>query len=258
MVSDTGEPPFDFETGQDQHFILPKVGGRISVYWPLEHQYFPGAVHAISQDGQLVVLYDDEVAEPWDLQKEHWQFSSAASIVNTHPSGFTLSLQSNVQDVLSEMYIALGNRPFLQHQAQAFEQSPLVIAYRREEEKYLMNAKTVPRSGEPKLASIIGSHTTSKLKLKDYQSLKSKACIAAHGSEDWDKDLLVSGCNMRPPIGLRAICSTATARKWRLVCVDADATCLQTGPADCKVYVIPPRESLHRTVLHWPRANCNT
>lgn len=98
-------------------------------------------------------------------------------------SNFALTLESSEQETLSEMYTAFGNRPFLQHQAKAFEQSPLVNAYRKVEVKFLMNVKTVPRSSVPKSANIIGSHTIYKLKLNDDQSLKLKAHIAPHGMQ---------------------------------------------------------------------------
>lgn len=39
--------------------IIPHVGDKIEVYWPLENKYYPGTVEAKQDDGKLSVAYDD-------------------------------------------------------------------------------------------------------------------------------------------------------------------------------------------------------
>lgn len=69
-------------------------------------------------------------------------------------SGFGLTLDSNKQVVLTEFSIVLGNRSFMQPNAQAFDQAPLFDAY-GEEEKFIMNVKCVPWQSVPKSPNLI-------------------------------------------------------------------------------------------------------
>ena len=110
-------------------------------------------------------------------------------------------------------------------------------AYKKEEEKFLLNVEVVPRSSIPRDANIIGCHTVYKIKLNDDKSLKLKARIAPHENEDSEKENLHTKCCMCPPLGIRVMNIIATQRKWRIVRVDADSAFLQTGPAQRKVYV---------------------
>lgn len=100
------------------------------------------------------------------------------------------------------MFDVLGNRSFLRHHAQGFDQAPMVNAYREEEKKFLLNVRQVPRDAVPKTANIIGSYTVYKLKVNDDDNLKLKARIAPHGNEDSDKENLHTDCCMCPPIGI--------------------------------------------------------
>lgn len=45
---------------------------------------------------------------------------------------------------------------------------------------------------------------------------------------------------MCPPLGIRVVSSTATIRKWRCVCTDAERAFMQTGQSQRDVYVYPP------------------
>ena len=64
------EPPGDFTCANSKNTHnssvsdspnddLPATGDRISVYWPLENQYFPGTVNSIESNGFRVIQYDD-------------------------------------------------------------------------------------------------------------------------------------------------------------------------------------------------------
>ena len=216
----------DFNGTNDE--TLPISGDRISIFWPIDNRYYTGTVQSVESDGIRVVHYDDDDVEKLNLSTENWKYDAT---VSASTSGFSNTLQSNEQEVLSDMLSALGNRSFLRHQAQAFDQSVIVNAYNKEEENFVANVKIVPRSSVPKSANIIGSHTIYKLKQNDDQSLKLKARIAPHGNEDSDKENLHTECCMCPPLGIRIISTTATVRGWRIVRADAKSAFLQTGPA---------------------------
>lgn len=114
---------------------------------------------------------------------------------------------------------------------------------------FLNNVKCVPRSSVPDIANIIGSHTVYKITVNDDESLKLKATIALHGNEDPDKSNLHTKCCMCPLLGIRVVSSTATIRRRRCVCTDAEAAFMQTGKSSRDVYVIPPIESGFRNIL---------
>lgn len=242
---------FDMDSDSEQLYTaednqLPETGERVEIFWPLENQFFSGTIGNVHEDGTRDVHYDDDDFEVLNLDTENWKLETTASALQ---AGFEYTLHSNEQDVLSNMVDKLGHKPFLRHHAQAFDQAPLINAYRKEEDNFLSNVKIVPRSCVPVNANVIGSHTIYKIKANDDQTLKLKARIAPHGNEDSDKSNLRSDCNMCPPIGIRIVSSTATIRKWRVVRADAETAFLQTGPAARDVYVIPPRESTHRNTL---------
>lgn len=140
----------------------------------------------------------------------------------------------------------LGNRPFMLHHAQVFDQFAVVNAYVTEEAKFLQNVKRIPRSSLPKNANVVSSHTVYRIKMEDDDSLLLKARIAPHGNEDSDTDNLKSDCCMYPPLGIRIILSIAIIKKWRVLKIDVKSAFLQSRPAERDVYVNPPRESKRR------------
>ena len=70
-----------------------------------------------------------------------------------------IELANSEGDVLSTMLEHFGNKSFLKHQAQGFEQFPLVIAYRKEEDTILKTVQPVPKCSVLAGANIISSHT---------------------------------------------------------------------------------------------------
>lgn len=144
-----------------------------------------------------------------------------------------------------------GNKPFLRHHAQGFDQFPLVNAYKAEEETFLKTARPVPKDKIPPSSNIISSHTLYKVKMNDDGSLKLKARIAPHGNEDDLKDTLSKDCSTCPPTGLRILESIASLFGWTLYKADVKAAFLQTGLAQRDVYVRPPRESEMKGTHLW-------
>lgn len=144
-----------------------------------------------------------------------------------------------------------GNKSFMKHQAQGFDQFPIVNAFQREQDKFLKTVRPVLKNKVPAGSNIIGSHTLYKVKTNNDGSLKLKARIAPHGNEDDLKFVLNKDCSTCPPTGLRILESIASVHGWRVYKADVSAAFLQTGKAERDVYVRPPRESPAKTTHLW-------
>lgn len=227
--------------------MRPSEGDRVEIFWPLDDTYYPGKVTSIEDDGRCTIEYDDEVRETLNMVDEVWRFEQQS--VNASTLGVIKTLTSNEQEVLSSMMEQLGQRPFLLHHAQGFEQSVLHNAYEREEQKYIATVKRVQRRQVPRDANIVSSHVVYKIKVEDDDSLPLKARIAPQGNEDSDTENHRSDCCTCAPIGIRAVTTVAAIRRWRIVKIDVEMAFHQSGPADRKVYVRPPRESRLRNEL---------
>lgn len=115
--TNTDEAPCNFEIRSDQDCVLRKAGDCIHVYWPLEHKCCPGTVHSIYEDTKHIIHYDYEDVETLELENEIWKFDKFVSGTKPGTSNFNITLKNTEQDPLSEMFSALGNRSFLQHEA---------------------------------------------------------------------------------------------------------------------------------------------
>lgn len=78
------DPPGDYSGANN----IPVAGDRISVYWPLDEQYYSGTVDAIQPNGLHTIKYDDNDVETLDLSKDTWRnetsvFSMASKFVKT-------------------------------------------------------------------------------------------------------------------------------------------------------------------------------
>lgn len=136
-----------------------------------------------------------------------------------------------------------GNKPFIKHQAQGFEQFPVINSYNAEEESFLKTVQLPPRSQFPHGANSISSHTLYKVKQNYDVALTLKARIAHHGNEDDLKHLLNKDCPTCPPTGLRVLDSISSLCGWTVYNADVKAAFLQTRKAYGDVYVRPSRES---------------
>lgn len=232
----------EYHTIDDPSISLPGPGDRIEILWPLDNCFYPGVVSSVENNVHHI-NYEDGDAESLKLEDEEWRFGatlSSSSVFTGH------SLISNEQHVLSLMLETLGNKSFMRHHAQGFQQAVLYKAYQEQELEFVKRVSRIPISEVPESANVISSHTIYKIKFNDDKSLKLKARIAPHGNEDSLKNDLRSECCMCSPSGVRIVLSIASLRGWRLSKADVKSAFLQTGKAQRDVYVVPPRESLDR------------
>lgn len=178
------------------------------------------------------------------MENETWRFEQSLDSV---PSGFSLSLERNEQEVLSDVDDVLGYRPFHRHQCQAFDQWLIISSYIEDEKIIFENVKVVPRSAVSKSANIICSHVIYRIKSDDKNLFKFRARIAPHGNEDSEKDNLHIDCCLCPQIGIPFfLCVTASKMKWRVVRFDNQSAFLKTGKPSRDVSVRPPAECSQR------------
>lgn len=227
----------------------PLMGENVAIFWPLDNTYYPGTVTAI-EDGISTILYEDGEIEVLNMSDETWKYQEDKDTVASASSS-TLELQSNEQEILSQLSKFFGNKPFLRFQCQGFEQFPLINAYRKEEVQFLNIVKPVLIESVPRNANIIDSHTLYKVKHNDDDTLALKARIAPHVNEDRDKEELTTDCATCSPSGIRVVKSMASLKGWKLKRGDAKGAFLKTGDAERDVWMIPPRESDMRKTHRW-------
>lgn len=144
----------------------------------------------------MTVNYDDGDRERLNLSDEIWHFEHSTMSASTSQSVNNQSGVPRVVDAepddLNLMEEHFGNKSFMKHQAQGFEQYTLNKSYDAEETSFLNTVKIVPHSDVPSDANIVNSHVLYKVKNNDDGSLKLKARIAPHCNEDDLKDFLTS------------------------------------------------------------------
>ena len=243
----------------------PKVtrGDRVKVYWPEDRQNYPGVVKTLHHDGQVTILYDDGETERLNMDNEDWDYEDQQSTVSassgairesasTGDSSTEAPLVTDTEPIeLKKLLEHFGNKSFLKHQAQGFEQYVIVNAYNAEEENFIKTVKVVSKSDVPEGANVASSHVLYKVKHKDDGSLKLKARIAPHGNEDDMRRILSKDCTTCPPTGLRIVESIASLKGWKIKKADVKAAFLQTGAATRDVYVKPPRECGMKSTHMW-------
>ena len=243
---DTDHRDTDDDNDTNSDPVQPQVGDAIEVFWPMDSQYYPGSVTEISDSGYHTVTYDDGDTEALLINEENWRFANTlqSSTVTSLPM-----LESNEQTSVGRIFDFFGNKPFLRHQAQGFDQAALENAYSAEETAFLKTVQPIPRSAVSDDANIIGSHTIYKIKSNDDKSLKIKARIAPHGNEDSMKSEMKSDCCICSPTGVRIVLTFAALFGWKVRRDDALTAFLQTGEAQRAVYVVPPKECRDRRFL---------
>lgn len=158
----------------------PIVGDEILVYWPDDDTYYPGTVHSIDDD-QHTIHYDDGDIEKLSMENEIWMYqnheSNAAGNGSAAVTGNSSSLQvvSTEDEVLQELVAFFGNKAFLKHQSQGFQQFPMLNAYEKEEEQFLKTVDVIPIQDFKKKLTIINSHVIYKVKKDDEEKLKLKS-----------------------------------------------------------------------------------
>lgn len=220
------------------------------MFWPDDNEYYPVIIQFANDDGRLNVDYDDDNSECLDMSKETCNLPQAGS-ANTKTNPAVIELSSSESDVLSDMSTHFGNKSFLKHQAQGFEQSPLLNAYRKEKETFSKTVRLIPKFIVPAGANIVSSRTLYKVKQNDDGYLKLKARIAPHGNEDDLKNVLNKDCYTCTPTIPRVLDYVACLPGWSVYKADVEAAFLQIGESHRDLYVRPSRESQTRTTLLW-------
>ena len=204
-------------------------------------------------NGEVTVLYDDGQKERLNMDAELWHFENETHNVSANSGTMVTApvIDDKEPVVLQRMLAHFGNKTFLHHEAQGFEQFALVKAYMHEEDSFTKTVKIVPRDKLPNGANVVNSHVLYKIKKNDDVSLKLKARIAPHGNEDNIKNDLSTDCTTCPPSGLRIVESVASLHGWKVHKADVKSAFLQTGAAMRDVFVKPPRESGMRSTHMW-------
>lgn len=89
------------------------------------------------------------------------------------------------------------------------------------------------------------------MKIRDDESLQLKARIALHRNEDSLTYEMISDCSICSLTGVHILTSIVSIRKWLMTKVNVKSAFLQTGKAERKVYVVPPKEATDRFKLLW-------
>lgn len=101
-----------------------------------------------ASNGHVKVNYDDGGRERIDMTKQTWKILPASFATSLQDSTAP-ELSSTVSSVLVAMEQYFGNKPFLKHQVQGFEQFPQVNAFRKVGETFLNTVRTVPKTQVP-------------------------------------------------------------------------------------------------------------
>lgn len=196
----------------------PNVGDRISDFWPLDNQAYLGIGQSAERDGRLNILYDDGDTEFLNLKNEAWSFihdvpMTSASAITTQG----LHLQSIESKVLSALKSHFGNKAFMKHIAQGFEQlQALVNSFKSEEYEFIKTVTPIPLSKSPQNATVINSHVIYKIKQSEKGCLNLKSRIASHGNKDDEKDNLTKDCSNYPPTVQGILESIASLYGWKI------------------------------------------
>lgn len=112
--------------------VLPELGERIAVFWPLEEQYCSGTIHSIDPNGCHVVHCDENDIDVLHQTKEN---SKMDCCILLSIKVITNVLESNEHDFLSDMLAALRSPPFLRYQAKGLTNQLLLRPTKKEEAK---------------------------------------------------------------------------------------------------------------------------
>lgn len=153
------------------------------MFWPDDNAYYPGSLTENTEEGRYVVIYVGEKVKSLDLCEQQWRFAATAlDNIDNFPT-----LPSCEQEMLLNMLILFANKSFMRHEAQGFEQFPMVIAYQCKEESFLKTVRCFDRKCVPHNANITTSHVLYNIKTDDNNSIELEARIEPHGNEDSGK-----------------------------------------------------------------------
>lgn len=213
---------------------------------------YPDTVHA-TEDNIHTIHYEDADIEHVNMENEQWTYQNTVDNGIANGNSTSLTVDSNENEVLKELFGFFENKPFLKHHSQGFQQFPLVNAYKKEEEQFIKTVRiiTIDYLKDKTVLNIINSHTLYKFKQTDEGELKLKARIALCGNEDNLKHFLTTDCTVFPPSGLQIFESIAARFGWIVKRSYVEGAFLKTGNAEREVIVRPARESKMRSTDLW-------
>lgn len=91
-------------------------------------------MESIITSGEHLIKYDDDESETLNLNDEEWGYEQPSNLQAAF--GSVITLQSNEQEVLSDMLEVFGNSSYMRHHTQAFDQAPLINSYAAEEKMF--------------------------------------------------------------------------------------------------------------------------
>lgn len=75
-------------------------------YRPLDESYFAGIVKHLLRDGQIIVLYDDDVKEGLIADDEFWKYESSSNQLTVNSKSITVN-SPRIADAESEMSLPI-------------------------------------------------------------------------------------------------------------------------------------------------------
>lgn len=121
------------------------------------------------RDCYVTVNYDDNEGDHLNPLMKNWHFESGDQTTSASTSQAmndwndaprVLDVEPNGLKLLKEHF---GNKSFMNHQAQGFEQYTLNKSYKAEKTSFLETVKCVPHCEEPRDANIKNSHILYKI-----------------------------------------------------------------------------------------------
>lgn len=112
-------------------------------------------------------------------------------------------MQSKEPEILQSMVLHFGNKQFLRHQAQGFEQFPLHVFYDKGEAELLKTVEVILVDQVPSTTNVVNSHVIYRFKTDDDKSLLLKGGIAPHGNEEDLNNILSKDCTMLYSLHIR-------------------------------------------------------
>lgn len=96
--------------------VVTTVGDATEVFWTDDNQFYSGTMFAVKRK-MYAVGYDDADQETLNMANKTWRFASA--IIITDLAAY-ISVVREEPQVLDQILVAFGNKPFMRHAAQEY------------------------------------------------------------------------------------------------------------------------------------------
>lgn len=74
----------EYGSSDNEECSLPDVCDDISVYWPMDQEFYDGAVHSINDENMYTFYYNDLDIEELDLHQENWKFQENGQLATAN------------------------------------------------------------------------------------------------------------------------------------------------------------------------------